>query len=107
MDDKKFAYFKTSTPEQWRFSIRVSPDRFLELTDVPGIKPSALHGALSLDYHRRSRGDAADYLLELIAWSYDKARFAQCQAARRARCRDVKQNALSSTRVCTMMDLLS
>ena len=37
---KSFAYFKTSEPEQWRFSIRVSPDRFLELTDVPGIKPA-------------------------------------------------------------------
>jgi predicted DNA-binding protein (MmcQ/YjbR family) len=38
--DKKFAYFKTSEPEMWRFSIRVSPDRFVELTDAPGIKPA-------------------------------------------------------------------
>lgn len=34
--DKRFAYFKTSEPEQWRFSIRVTPP----LTDVPGIKPA-------------------------------------------------------------------
>ena len=30
---RKFAYFKTSEPERWRFSVRVSPDRFVELTD--------------------------------------------------------------------------
>jgi predicted DNA-binding protein (MmcQ/YjbR family) len=38
--DKQFAYFKTSEPEQWRFSIRVAPERFLELTDQAGIKPA-------------------------------------------------------------------
>ncbi|MCX7207946.1 MAG: MmcQ/YjbR family DNA-binding protein [Proteobacteria bacterium] len=38
--DKQFAYFKTSEPEQWRFSIRVAPERFLELTDQEGIKPA-------------------------------------------------------------------
>ena len=37
---RKFAYFKTSEPERWRFSIRTSPERFLELTDMPGIKPA-------------------------------------------------------------------
>ena len=31
---RKFAYFKTSEPERWRFSIRVTPERFVELTDV-------------------------------------------------------------------------
>ena len=36
---KTFAYFKTSDPERWRFSTRVSPDRFIELTDIPGVKP--------------------------------------------------------------------
>src|SRR3954468_7379296 len=30
---KKFAYFKTSDPERWRFSTRVTTDRFIELTD--------------------------------------------------------------------------
>lgn len=30
---RKFAYFKTSEPERWRFSVRASPDRFVELTD--------------------------------------------------------------------------
>jgi predicted DNA-binding protein (MmcQ/YjbR family) len=38
--DKQFAYFKTSEPEQWRFSIRVPAERFLELTDQAGIKPA-------------------------------------------------------------------
>lgn len=37
---KTFAYFKTSEPERWRFSMRVTPDRFLELTDRPGIIPA-------------------------------------------------------------------
>src|SRR5437667_6373286 len=41
---KKFAYFKTSHPERWRFSTRVAPDRFIELTDVPGVKPARYRG---------------------------------------------------------------
>ena len=36
---KKLAYFRTSEPERWRFSIRTTPERFLE-SDVPGIKPA-------------------------------------------------------------------
>ena len=41
---KTFAYFKTSEPEQWRFSFRVTADRFLELTDMPGVKPARYMG---------------------------------------------------------------
>ena len=37
---KRFAYFKTSEPERWRFSFKVAPERFLELTDQPGIIPA-------------------------------------------------------------------
>lgn len=70
---KKFAYFKTSEPEQWRFSIRTSPDRFLALTDVPGIKPARylarFHWVTIVDVSSVS----ADYLQELIAWSYTQA----------------------------------
>lgn len=70
---RKFAYFKTSEPERWRFSICTTPERFLELTDVPGIKPAR--------YMARFRWVTivdvgmvpADYLQELIAWSYAKA----------------------------------
>jgi predicted DNA-binding protein (MmcQ/YjbR family) len=70
---KKFAYFKTSEPEKWRFSICASPERFLELTDVPGIKPAR--------YMARFRWVTIvdvctipdDYLQELIEWSYTKA----------------------------------
>ncbi len=83
VDDKKFAYFKTSAPEQWRFSLRVSPDRFLELTDVPGIKPARYMGR----FHWITVVDPAtvprDYLLELLAWSHAKA-LGSLSAARRA-----------------------
>jgi len=73
LDDKKFAYFKTSDPERWRFSIRVSPERFLELTDQDGIKPArymhrfhwiSIVNVVSID---------EDYLKELITYSYHKA----------------------------------
>ena len=37
---KRFAYFKTSEPERWRFSVKAPPDRFLELTGMPGVKPA-------------------------------------------------------------------
>ena len=70
---KKFAYFKTSDPERWRFSIRTSPERFLELTDTPGFKPARymarFHWVTIVDVS----AVPADYLRELIAWSYDRA----------------------------------
>ena len=70
---RKFAYFKTSEPEKWRFSIRTTPERFLELTDVPGIKPARylarFHWVTIVD----SSAVPVDYLRELIAWSYAKA----------------------------------
>lgn len=71
--DKQFAYFKTSTPEQWRFSFRASPERFLELTDIPGIKPARYMGR----FHWVTVVDPAllpaDYLRELVAWSHARA----------------------------------
>ena len=71
--DKKFAYFKTSDPEKWRFSVRVSPDRFLELTDQPGVKPARymhrFHWVTVVDV---SAFDP-EYLRELIYCSYKKA----------------------------------
>ena len=71
---KAFAYFKTSDPEKWRFSIRVTADRFVELTDVPGIKPARYmaryHWVTIVDV----RSVPADYLGELVEWSYHKAR---------------------------------
>lgn len=70
---KKFAYFKTSEPERWRFSIRTTPERFLELTDVPGIKPARymarFHWVTIVDVG----SVPADYLRELIEWSYATA----------------------------------
>lgn len=70
---RKFAYFKSSEPERWRFSIRVTPERFLELTDQDGIKPARymhrFHWVTIVDVE----SVPADYLKELIRWSYDKA----------------------------------
>ena len=70
---KTFAYFKTSDREKWRFSIRVTADRFVELTDVPGIKPARYmaryHWVTIVDV----RSVPAYYLGELVEWSYHKA----------------------------------
>ena len=70
---KRFAYFKTSEPERWRFSFKATPERFLELTDIPGVKPARWRGR-----HQwvtvadvRTRPDA--YLRELVEWSYRHA----------------------------------
>lgn len=83
VEGKKFAYFKTSEPEMWRFSIRVSPDRFVELTDVPGIKPARymgrFHWVTIVNLHVLSK----DYLTELLAWSHAKA-LSSLSKARRA-----------------------
>ena len=70
---KNFAYFKTSEPERWRFSMRVSPDRFVELTDIPGVKPARymgrFHWITIVDVGRFPEA----YLNELVACSYHRA----------------------------------
>jgi predicted DNA-binding protein (MmcQ/YjbR family) len=70
---KFFAYFKTSDPERWRFSIRVTPDRFLELTDTPGIKPARYMGRYHWVTMVKIESMPDDYLTELVEWSYQRA----------------------------------
>lgn len=70
---KQFAYFKTSEPEKWRFSICTTPERFLELTDVPGIKPARYMARFRWVTIVDVGTIPAGYLQELIAWSYTKA----------------------------------
>jgi len=70
---KKFAYFKTSAPERWRFSIRVDPDRFIELTDVPGVKPARYRGRYHWVTIVNVRQFPAAYLADLVECSYEKA----------------------------------
>ena len=70
LDKINFAYFKTSEPERWRISIKVTPDRFVELTGIPGMKPARYRGR----YHWVTIVDVANfpvgYLKELVAWSH-------------------------------------
>ena len=70
---RKFAYFKTSEPERWRFSVRVTPDRFVELTEVPGVRPARYRGR----YGWITIVDVATfpdgYLRALVEASYDRA----------------------------------
>ena len=70
---KTFAYFKTSEPEQWRFSFRVSSSRFLELTDMPGVKPARYMGRFHWVTIVRVSGFPSAYLVELIEASYRRA----------------------------------
>ena len=70
---KKFAYFKTSQPERWRFSTRVTPDRFIELTDVPGVKPARYRGRFYWITIVNVSSFPAGYLTELVEWSYQRA----------------------------------
>jgi predicted DNA-binding protein (MmcQ/YjbR family) len=83
LDKINFAYFKTSDPERWRFSIKVTPSRFVELTDVAGVKPARYRGR----YHWITIVDVAnfpaDYLRELVAWSHRHALEKLSQARRR------------------------
>jgi predicted DNA-binding protein (MmcQ/YjbR family) len=78
---KKFAYFKTSNPERWRFSTRVAPDRFIELTDVAGVKPARYRGRFHWITIVNVSGFPAEYLRDLVEWSYEKA-FASLSKAR-------------------------
>ena len=70
---KNFAYFKTSDPEKWRFSVRVTPERFVELTDMPGVKPARYMARFHWVTIVTVRQFPADYLTELVEWSYQRA----------------------------------
>lgn len=70
---RTFAYFKTSEPERWRFSIRTTPERFLELTDMPGIKPARYLARFHWVTIVEVGAFPADDLRELIQWSHARA----------------------------------
>lgn len=70
---KKFAYFKTSDPERWRFSTRVIPDRFIELTDMPGVKPARYRGRYGWITIVDVSAFPPTYLRELVESSYLRA----------------------------------
>ena len=70
---RKFAYFKTSQPERWRFSTKVSPDRFIELTDLPGVKPARYRGRFGWITIVNVSSFPAAYLEELVDWSHRRA----------------------------------
>ena len=74
VDGRKFAYFKTSDPERWRFSTKVTPERFIELTDMPGVKPARYRGRYGWITIVDVAGFPAGYLKELVEWSYGRAR---------------------------------
>ena len=74
VDGRKFAYFKTSEPERWRFSVRVTPDRFVELTDRPGVKPARWRGRYGWVTIVDVASFPGDYLRTLVASSYERAR---------------------------------
>jgi len=71
--DKKFAYFKTSEPEQWRFSFRTTADRFLELTDQPGIKPARYMHRFHWVTVVNVESISEENLKDLVDRSYNKA----------------------------------
>jgi predicted DNA-binding protein (MmcQ/YjbR family) len=81
---RKFAYFKTSEPERWRFSVRVTPDRFVELTDIPGVKPARYRGRYGWITIVDVSAFPAGYLKELIGWSYERASAARGKVRKRA-----------------------
>jgi predicted DNA-binding protein (MmcQ/YjbR family) len=93
VDRRKFAYFKTSQPERWRFSMRVTPDRFLELTEVPGVKPARYRGRFGWITIVDVAAFPAGYLRELVEWSYDRA---SARPAKRARVASVQRLARRS-----------
>lgn len=82
LDEKNFAYFKTSTPEKWRFSIKVTPDRFVELTGIPGVKPARYRGRYHWITIVNVKGFPAAYLRELVEWSHRHA-FESLRVSRR------------------------
>lgn len=72
--ERDFAYFKTSEPERWRFSVKVSPERFLELTAQPGVKPARYRGRQRWVTIVDVANFPPAYLRELVMGSHEFAR---------------------------------
>ena len=70
---KKFAYFKTSQPEQWRFSLKTLPTMFMELTDQDGFKPARYMGRFYWVSIIDVEMVDENYLKSLIEYSYNFA----------------------------------
>jgi predicted DNA-binding protein (MmcQ/YjbR family) len=70
---RKYGYFKTSEPERWRFSVRVTPDRFVELTEIPGVKPARYRGRYGWITVVNVAAFPADYLRSLVEASHARA----------------------------------
>lgn len=70
---KRFAHFKTSAPEQWRFSFKVPAERFLEFAGMPGVKPARWlgrhHWVTIVDVRRFPAG----MLRDAVRWSHGEA----------------------------------
>ena len=49
------------------------PDRFIELTDVPGVKPARYRGRFGWVTIVKVHSFPEAYLRELVVWSYQKA----------------------------------
>lgn len=81
---RTFAYFKTSEPERWRFSTRVSADRFIELTDMPGVKPARYRGRYHWVTIVRVESFPPRYLRELVEASHERA-FGSLSGSRQAK----------------------
>lgn len=81
---RNFAWFKTSEPERWRFSLKVSPERFLELTDMPGVKPARYMARFRWITIVKVETFPSDYLRELVDWSYRHALQALTRRRRQA-----------------------
>jgi predicted DNA-binding protein (MmcQ/YjbR family) len=81
---RKFGYFKTSQPERWRFSTRVTPERFIELTDMPGVKPARYRGRYHWVTIVNVAAFPAAYLQELVQASYRRAYFELSKAKQAA-----------------------
>ena len=67
---RKFAYFKTSAPERWRFSTRVTPERFVadrlvfDTVDDPEVKVARM-------YVTRCEGRVSVYEMDYLVASRD------------------------------------
>lgn len=70
---KKFAWFKTSEPERWRFSFRVASDLFLGLTGQPGIQPARYMARFHWITVVNVDAIDTEQLQQLIDWSHHKA----------------------------------
>ncbi|WP_290580403.1 hypothetical protein [Ketobacter sp.] len=73
VDSNTFGYFQTGAPIQWQFTLRVTPQHYVELPDPPRVRQVKEQPDEHWLTIERVENFDGELLKQLITWSYQQA----------------------------------